>query len=65
MRKGAPPRHGCAHCHRTPLVGELVHHYDGRLVCDLCRPRLRSEPEFSELMHPPEGERAVRVYRSR
>jgi recombinational DNA repair protein (RecF pathway) len=63
MRKSAPPRHACAHCRRTPLVGELIHRYEGRLVCDLCRPRLRASPEASELMHSPEHDRAVRVRR--
>ena len=60
MRKSAPPKSACAHCHRTPLIGEMVHRYDGRMVCDLCRPRLRSQPMCSELMHSPEHDRAVR-----
>jgi hypothetical protein len=60
MRKAAPARHSCAHCRRTPLIGEIVHRYDGALVCDLCRPRLRSQPTRSELMHSPEHDRAVR-----
>jgi len=35
----------CADCGRTPLVGELVHLYEGRrprMVCELCR-LLRSD----------------------
>jgi len=41
-------RHGCRHCHRTPLVGEVVHVYSSakhgeELVCELCRP-LRTAP---------------------
>ena len=54
-------RHGCIHCHRTPLVGEVVHMYGERLVCELCRPLRRAAPDRSELMHAPEHERSVRV----
>jgi hypothetical protein len=58
-------RDRCVHCHRTPLTGEAVHVYatvsGERLVCDLCRPLRREAPVRSELMHAPEGERAVRV----
>ena len=61
-------RECCRHCHRTPLVGERVHFYDGapgpELVCDLCRPQRETEPARSELMHAPEHERAVRVLRA-
>lgn len=61
MRKASTPRHACADCRRTPLIGEIVHRYAGRLVCDLCRTRHRAAPEASELMHSPEHDRAVRV----
>ena len=58
-------RERCHHCHRTPLVGERVHHYSTgsavELVCDLCRPLRRDAPDRSELMHSPEHNRAVRV----
>ncbi len=37
-------RHGCVHCHRTPLVGEVVHMYGDQLVCELCRPLHREPP---------------------
>jgi hypothetical protein len=67
MGESQAQRHSCAHCHRTPLTGELVHLYDTaageRLVCDLCRPLLREAPGRSELMHAPDHERAVRVRR--
>jgi hypothetical protein len=61
----AEARHDrCAHCHRTPLVGELVHLYGGeRLVCELCRPLRREPPVRSELMLAPDHERSVRVQR--
>jgi len=46
-------RDRCAHCHRTPLCGELVHLYPGdsgeTLVCELCRPLRRESPARSEL----------------
>ena len=57
----AAGRMRCVHCRRTPLVGEQVHHYGQRLVCELCRPLRREAPERSELVHSPEHKRAVRV----
>jgi hypothetical protein len=54
-------RHRCWHCHRTPLVGERVHLYGERLVCELCRPLRREEPGRTELVHSPEHERAVKL----
>jgi hypothetical protein len=60
-------RHRCAHCHRTPLTGEVVHIYAGpgaeHLVCELCRPLRRETPARSALMHAPEHDRSVRVTR--
>jgi hypothetical protein len=53
-------RHDCVHCHRTPLVGELVHIYGELLVCELCRPRHREPPGRTELVRSPEHQRAVR-----
>jgi hypothetical protein len=54
-------RHGCVHCHRTPLVGELVHLYGDRLVCELCRHRHREPPARTERVRSPEHDRAVRA----
>ena len=51
----------CAHCHRTPLIGERVYLYAHALVCELCRPRRRDAPQRSELVRSPEHKRAVRV----
>jgi hypothetical protein len=55
----------CADCHRTPLVGEMVHVYPAsagdRVVCELCRARHREPPARSELVHSPEHDRAVKV----
>jgi hypothetical protein len=53
----------CVHCHRTPLVGERVHLYGERIVCELCRPRRREAPQATELVRSPEHARAVRVRR--
>lgn len=54
-------RLGCVHCHRTPLVGEVVHMYGERMVCELCRPLHREPPGRSESVRSPEHERAVRA----
>lgn len=55
LRKGVQrlveSRAECAGCGRTPLVGERVHDYgDGTMVCSLCRPARRGEPERSRLV---------------
>ena len=51
-------RHVCRHCHRTPLVGERVHLYEGRhgthVVCELCRPLRVAAPDSSVLVRSPE-----------
>jgi hypothetical protein len=49
------------HCHRTPLIGEVVHLYEDRLVCDLCRPLYKETPVRSEIVRSPEHSRAVKV----
>jgi hypothetical protein len=54
-------RHRCWHCHRTPLVGEHVHLYGERLVCELCRHLRREAPSDTIVMHSPEHRRAVRA----
>jgi hypothetical protein len=54
-------RHGCVHCHRTPLIGEVVHIYGDRLVCELCRPLHRERPARSETVRSPEHGHAVRA----
>jgi hypothetical protein len=53
LRKGvtelAGSRERCADCGRTPLTGESRHLYEGgAVVCELCRPRHRTEPVRSE-----------------
>jgi hypothetical protein len=54
-------RHGCVDCHRTPLIGEVIHIYGKGLVCELCRPRHRERPARSEIVHSPEHDRAVKA----
>jgi hypothetical protein len=54
-------RHGCVHCHRTPLVGEIVHMYGERLVCELCRPLHREAPARTDTVRSPEHQRAVKA----
>ena len=55
----------CAHCHRTPLVGEHVHVYGERLVCQLCRHLRREPPGETVVMHSSEHLRAVKAARPR
>ena len=58
MRALTTGRSGCEHCHRTPLVGERIHVYEGRhrtdVVCDLCRPLRTAAPDRTELVRSPE-----------
>ena len=56
----AARRMRCAHCRRTPLVGEQVHHYGQRLVCELCRPLRRDSPARAEVVHSSEHELTVK-----
>jgi hypothetical protein len=51
----------CVHCRRTPLIGEHVHIYGGRLVCQLCRHLRREPPGETIVMHSSEHERAVKA----
>jgi hypothetical protein len=51
----------CGSCHRTPLVGEHVHLYEGgRLLCDLCRRARREAPASSRRVRSAEFGQAVR-----
>jgi hypothetical protein len=59
----AAERPTCRHCHRTPLVGERMHLYDGRhrtdVVCELCRPLRTAAPDRTELVRSPEQGQSV------
>jgi hypothetical protein len=66
LRKGVgrleARRARCTDCGRTPLVGELVHHFAaGAVVCDLCRSGRRDEPQRSERVHHSERGNTVRL----
>jgi hypothetical protein len=56
----------CRHCHRSPLVGEVVHVYrsgsrrDEEIVCELCRPLRTLAPDRSILVRSPEQAGSVR-----
>ena len=50
----------CSHCHRTPLVGEHVHVYGDRLVCQLCRHLRREPPGETLVVHSSEHHRTVK-----
>jgi len=61
MARLAEDRSTCSVCHRTPLVGERVHHYgNGSLACSLCAVTKREQPERSELVHHSEWGHAVK-----
>ena len=60
MRALRERRHGCVHCHRTPLIGEPVFFYVDSMVCELCRPLRRGQPDHEELVHSAEHTLSVR-----
>jgi hypothetical protein len=70
LRKGVGDRtragRRCADCHRSPLIGERLYHYEGgALRCELCRPLRREQPVTSELVRGPEhGHGVVRITRA-
>lgn len=51
----------CGRCNRTPLVGERVHVYGKRLLCDLCRELERKPPDSSRLVHGPAFGTSIRI----
>lgn len=55
-------RDTCDGCHRTPLQGERVHHYEGgRVLCELCRAERREQPVGSRVVHGGEHGTTVRI----
>ena len=62
LRKGvgdlSAGRDRCADCGRTPLTGEHVHHYGPRtIVCELCRPLRRRDPDrTAKVLHSEHGQ---------
>ncbi len=65
LRRGvgalAADRHRCADCGRTPLIGEQVHLYDDRLVCELCRLLRPDAPSATEVVRHSEHGHTVRL----
>lgn len=58
----AAGRDRCDGCHRTPLLGERVHVYDGgRTLCELCRAERREAPVRSEPVRSVEHGATVRL----
>ncbi len=55
----------CVHCRRVPLVGEHVHVYGERIVCQLCRHLRREPPGATVVMHSSEHRRAVKAAQPR
>jgi hypothetical protein len=51
----------CCHCHRTPLVGEVVNVYGRELVCELCRPLRLEAPDRVARVRSPEHARVCRL----
>jgi hypothetical protein len=52
----------CAHCRRTPLVGERVYVFQsGAIACELCKSRAREAPVSSRLVHGPEFGHTMRI----
>jgi hypothetical protein len=60
MRALRERRNGCVHCHRTPLIGELVFYYGDRMVCELCRHLRRERPSHEEIVHSAEHTLSVK-----
>ncbi len=66
MRRGvgelADDRERCAHCQRTPLVGERMYSYEsGAALCELCRALHREAPLGWSLVHGPEFGHTMRI----
>ena len=65
LRKGvgalAAGREQCDDCGRTPLTGELVHHYGASVVCHLCRGSHRRAPDSTDRVRHTEHGHAVKL----
>jgi hypothetical protein len=52
----------CAHCRRTPLIGERVYVYaSGSVRCELCRALNAERPLASRIVHGPEFGHTMRI----
>ncbi len=65
MRRGlddmAAASERCGRCERTPLVGEHVHVYADRVLCELCRELERDPPLHVSLVHGPAFGHSIRI----
>ena len=61
MRALGAGRQRCAHCRRTPLVGERVFFYGERMVCALCRHLRREPPDGEDIVHADTAVKARRA----
>lgn len=65
MRRGLDDRAAaserCGRCDRIPLVGEHVHVYADRVLCELCSEREREGPLTIRLVHGPAFGRAIKI----
>jgi hypothetical protein len=59
LRALASGRLACAHCRRTPLVGEVVLVEGERMLCALCRPAGHGDGQEA-VVHSPERGQTVR-----
>ena len=68
LRKGVGAltagRDTCADCGRTPLTGELVHHYGATAVCELCRTLRRRDTDATERVRHSEHGHTVKIRRA-
>lgn len=53
-------RSHCVDCGRTPLTGERVFFFGQRMVCELCKPLRRREPDRADRVHSSEHGLTVR-----
>ncbi|MSW84635.1 MAG: hypothetical protein F2832_07815 [Actinobacteria bacterium] len=51
----------CGGCGRRPLIGETVHQFGTKVVCDLCRHRRRQSPDSSHRVRHAEFGASVRI----
>ena len=66
LRRGVDERDAgrdcCAHCRRTPLIGERVYVYaEGGTLCELCRSLEPAVPLHSQLVHGPAFGHTIRI----
>jgi hypothetical protein len=62
VNKRAATRIRCAHCQRTPLLGERIYVYEhGSMLCELCRAMTQDTPLRSQIVHGSEYGHTIRI----